>query len=70
LGRNPGAAERGEHVQSKLQVSLASASSRWAWPEQSKLQESRASSRRAQKALGEHKASSRKTQRRIEEGKH
>jgi hypothetical protein len=48
LGRNPSAAgigehgpaqASGEHGQDKLQVSLASASSRWAWPEQSKLQE-------------------------------
>jgi hypothetical protein len=48
-----------------------------AWPEQapgehgqSKLQESRASSRRAKQAPGEHRASSRRAQRRIEEGKH
>jgi hypothetical protein len=32
LGRNPSAAELEEHGQHKLQVSLASASSRWAWP--------------------------------------
>jgi hypothetical protein len=43
---------------------MASASSTWAWPERSKLQEN------TEQAPGEHRASSRKTQRRIEEGKH
>jgi hypothetical protein len=43
-----------EHGQCKLQVSLASASSRWAWPAQSKLQEG------VEQAPGGHGASSRR----------
>jgi hypothetical protein len=38
IGEHGPAQASGEHGQDKLQVSLANASSRWAWPEQSKLQ--------------------------------
>jgi hypothetical protein len=51
-----------EHGQCKLQVSLASASSRWAWPAQSKLQEG------VEHAPGGHGASSRRAWSKLQEG--
>jgi hypothetical protein len=44
-----------EHGQCKLQVSLASASSRWAWPAQSKLQESMEQAPGGEQTLGDYR---------------
>jgi hypothetical protein len=74
-GRNPSTTEigehgpaqaSGEHGQDKLQVSLANVSSRWAWPEQSKLQEGMEQTPRGEQTLGGY----REEQRGVVEEKH